>query len=172
MLRAFTTGAALIAMTAPGVAGDWQSQNIDDHLKGRIGVGTTVGGMLVGGDRGSNIGLLRAYCAENQTVVNIYSDKVYFGSSSGVPVRYVLDGGPVQRAQWSTCVNSRCVGLWSGQGIPFLKSLYGKRELKVVIELSFTAPVNATFNVDGAEGALAEVGEACGWIPKAATKKQ
>lgn len=164
MFRLLISAAALF-VASPAAAGDWQHQAIHDHLKGKIGIGAMVGGMLEGAERGRHLGFLRVYCADNSTIVNVESDKFFFGSSP-VSVRYSIDGGSVQSAQWNNCQDSRCVGLWGGQGIPFVKSLFGKRELKMVIELRFTAPINATFHIDGAEAALSEVGETCGWMPK------
>lgn len=168
MRRAFFAVVLTLCWWSGGVvsASDWQSQYISDHLMGRIGVGAFVGGMLEGAGRRPETAILGAYCANNSTVVNIESKQVFFGSSGPV-IRYRLDDGPVQMANWDVCRDSRCVGLWRGQGIPFLKSLFGKKELKVVVELHFSAPLNGTFHVEGAEAALEEVGQACGWLPKA-----
>ena len=63
-----TIAALLVAL--PAAAGDWQHQAIHDHLKGKIGIGTMVGGMLEGAERGRHLGFLRVYCAENSTIVN------------------------------------------------------------------------------------------------------
>lgn len=168
-MRASATAVVWLALTSAAAASDWQSQNIGDHLEGNVGVASFVGGFL-DGDRGKEIAYLRVQCAKNSTTVVIYSEHIYFGMS-GAGVRYKLDEGPVQTARWDTCQNSRCVGLWNGQGIPFIKAMFGKKELRVVIELRFSGPINGTFHVDGAEGALADLGEKCGWLPKPPAKK-
>jgi hypothetical protein len=154
---------AMLCGTAPANA-DWVEQPIGDHLRGRIGIGATVGGMLDDG-RGVKTGALSAYCADNSTVVNVEATGIYFGSSS-LTVRYSVDGGPVQTTRWDYCVGGGCVGLWGGQGIPFLKALFDKRELKMVFERRFAQPVNATFRIAGAKEGLQNVGEKCGWLPK------
>jgi len=101
--------------------------------------------------------------------VTVQAEYTYFGSG-GVTVRYTLDGSAPIAATWNTCKGGGCAGLWNGQGIPFLKSLFDKRELRLVIDRRYAEPLYATIQVEGARGALAEVGEACGWTPKEPSK--
>lgn len=153
----------------PATASDWTSQDIQDHLRGKIGTGIVAKG-IVADDRARRAGQLRAYCADNSTIVNLEAEYTHFGSGS-MTVRYSLDGGPPQTARWDSCQGGSCVGLWGGQGIPFLKALFGKRELRVIVERRYTQALNATFAIEGAKEALAEVGEKCGWLPKGGNQK-
>jgi hypothetical protein len=96
---------------------------------------------------------------------------LYFGHDN-VAVEYTINGGPVQKALWSICVSSDCVGLWNGGGIPFVKSLFDKVMLRITINRSFAEPVYGAFSVAGAKEDLQDVGEKCGWLPKSTEKKQ
>lgn len=143
---------------------EWSPQAINDHLQGRVGVGVVTTG-TVSDSRGTRPAVLRAYCADNSTTVNVEWVGAYFSLAS-TPIRYTLDGGPIQRGVWAHCQGGRCAGLWNGQGIPFLKSLIDKKELRMVFDRRHLEPANATFEVEGAKTAFAEIGEKCGWLKK------
>lgn len=155
---------AVWAASTPALA-DWRSHTVNDHLKGNVGVGISASGSME--DRyGSRPAELTINCADNSTSVYMGRKGLFFGSRSAVSVAYNFDGGPVQRAAWNVCDTSDCVGLWNGQGIPFIKSMAGKSVLRVTITRSFAEPVNATFSIGGIESALEPVGQKCGWLPK------
>jgi hypothetical protein len=168
MSRIAAAAAALLFGVTPAFAADWITHGVNDHLTGKSGPGAAVDGVIEQDGRKQR-GQLWAYCSTNSTTVNISAEYIYFGSSN-VAFRYTLDGGAPATAYWNYCQGGKCIGLWNGQGIPFLKSLFDKREMRAVIDRLHLAPLYATFHVDGARGALVEVGETCGWLPKEAPK--
>lgn len=146
------------------MAGDWEGHNVVDHLRGKIGYGATATGVVE--DRfGKRAGEFTVNCADNSTTAYMAAKGLYFGSAELIGVEYTIDGGPVQKAQWSTCQGRDCVGLWNGAGIPFVKSLLDKALLKIVAHRSFAEPIYGSFAIAGSDE-LRLIGKLCGWISK------
>jgi hypothetical protein len=155
-----TVAAVLVLLPVAALADSWSP------FKSATGTGTSVQGELKGGGRGGNgPGTLRAMCSDKSTIVEVAGDSFNFGSSDMV-VRYKLDYGPLESATWEACERRHCVGLGGGQSIASLKTLFNKRQLRMVFELRDGDPIDATFNIAGAQDALAEVGQRCAWLPK------
>lgn len=159
--------ATLLTLLIPcgSLAQGWQERNVTDHLRGKIGIGQWVKGLMEDERGRTHPGELVANCSDNSTTVYVGSDNVFVGGNSS-QVAWTLDNGPVQRGIWSICADNRCVGLWNGNGIPFLKSLFDKNLLKVTIRRYDGQALNGTFAVSGAKVALETVGQLCGWMPK------
>lgn len=164
MVKSVILAAICTIASTPALA-DWRPHTVSDHLKGNVGVGISAAGTME--DRyGSRPAELTINCADNSTTIYMGRKGLFFGSRSGVSVAYNFDSGTVQRATWSTCDSSDCVGLWNGQGIPLIKSMVGKNILRVTITRTFAEPVYGTFSIGGIEAAMQPVGQKCGWLPK------
>lgn len=159
--------ALLLTLTVPCwvSAQDWQEHNVTDHLRGKIGTGVWVTGQIEDERRRIHDGQLVANCSDNATTMYVGSDRVFIGGESS-RIAWTLDGGPIQQGTWNICADSKCAGLWHGNGIPFLKSLFDKNVLKVTIRRYDNQEVYGTFNITGAKAALEPIGQACGWLPK------
>jgi hypothetical protein len=61
-------------------------------------------------------------------------------------------------------MNHKWVGWWGGAGIPFAKSLYEAKTLKVsIVDHLNGEQTTFTFDIEGAQHGLAEVAAACKW---------
>lgn len=143
----------------------WQGQNVTDHLRGKVGLGQRLSGLMEDERGRTHPGYLVANCSDNSTTMYVGSDRVFVGGNSS-RVAWTVDNGPVQHGTWNICADNRCAGLWHGNGIPFLKSLFGKNLLKITIRRYDGQALNGTFTISGAKEALEPVGQLCGWIPK------
>jgi len=159
--------ALLLTLMMPCVAGaqGWQERNVTDHLRGKIGIGAWVKGDIEDERRRTHDGQLVANCSDNATTMYVGSDQVFIGGDSS-RVAWTLDNGPVQQGAWNICADNKCAGLWRGNGIPFLKSLFEKNVLKITIRRYDGQHIYGTFNIAGAKAALEPIGQACGWLSK------
>ena len=159
----FATLLSCTALAGHSFANDWQPARVGDlHMDREGSPAAIVGGIFDAGGQ-HHTGTLAVSCIADTTVVSIQSRQLHLGITP-VPVKVALDDGPAQSASWDACANGACIGLWSGKGIPFLRSLLAKNDLKVVIDRQFGPPIVASFRVAGAEAGLLLVGEKCGWI--------
>ena len=79
-------------------------------------------------------------------------------------MRYKLDDQQPKTVNVRPSMNSKWVGWWDGAGIPFAKSLYGAKTLKVsILDHLNGEETTFTFDVEGAQQGLAEVAAACKW---------
>lgn len=101
-------------------------------------------------------------CKENKTVIYInYS--AFLGSDEGY-LTYRIDKGTAQRVEWGISTNHYSIGLWSGNGsIPFIKKLFGKKQLLTRVEPYSESPVTTTFHIAGLEEAIKPLRKACYW---------
>jgi hypothetical protein len=97
-------------------------------------------------------GFVRANSADQKTTVAAGSDAIFVGGDSA-RVAWTLDNGPVQQTNWNVCVSNHCAALVSGNGIPFLKTLFDKSLLKITINRYDGQQVRGTFTITGAKAA-------------------
>jgi hypothetical protein len=148
-------------------AEEWSHVDVIDHLRGTIGKGVSFEGSIE--DRGKKqSGWLVVHCAGNSTTVLLETRNIYYGGGNRLKVQYALDGASVQTTWWDICESGDCIGLWGGSGIPFVKQLFNKTELRLTVSRSFGGPIHGVFRVEGAVAALHDVGRACNWLPKVA----
>lgn len=159
MMLAAVTAVALV----PGVAqAMWNKGDVTDHLDGKIGVGTeTIGSAEIRGRTVASV--LSIDCQKNSTTVG-FSHKNWFVHFSRPALRSKLDDGPIKTLDVRPSMNNKWAGLWGGAGIPFAKSLYGAKTLKVsILDHLNGEETTMTFDVAGAEDGLADVAAACKW---------
>jgi type VI secretion system protein VasI len=106
-------------------------------------------------------------CQENTTSVIISTTGCHLASSDynnyGV-VTYRLDEAPSSTRDFVESTDNRALGLWSGgEAIPFIKDLFGHRELLTRFTPFNDSPVTARFSIAAVEEAVAPLREACGW---------
>lgn len=143
-------------------AGSWKHYSVKGSFGGVIGHGVEIGGQLTAG-HGVRPGFFNADCVDNQTVVRVEARNFDFGTSP-VRVRWAAGDAPEQADIWQVCDDGSCIGLWQGQGIPFLKSLMGATQLNLTIESRYAKPITASFPIEGSLEALGSVGRHCGWL--------
>lgn len=160
-MRVLAVALLLIAGLSASAAAQWTPFTAKDHLRGDVGVGTGAVGDI-DGQYGRRKAEFNVYCAENETYINIDS-KAFYVDGDSVTIEYTLNGGPVRRATWDVCQGGVCIGLWHGAGIPFLKSLYDKASLRMVIHPRHLAPSNLTFSIAGAKEAFEPLAKLCKW---------
>ena len=155
---------AALIITHPASADEWTQFNVSSTRSGQNGVAAKISG-VINDSHGTRAARLVVSCVDNGTSVFVSADYLVFGGDV-VRAEYAIDGGPVHRAYWNVCAGDLCAGLWSGAGIPFLKSFLDAAVLKITLTRHFGAPIYATFPVHGAREALKDVGRQCGWMPE------
>ncbi|WP_020696424.1 type VI secretion system-associated protein TagO [Reyranella massiliensis] len=160
-MRVLVAALLLAVGLSSNAAAQWSPFNVSDHLRGNTGVGVTASGEI-DGQYGKRKAELNVFCAENETRIIIASKPFYVGGDN-VTMEYTLNGGPVQKATWGVCKGDGCIGLWRGAGIPFLKSLYDKALLRMVIHPRHLAPSRLTFPIAGAKEAFEPLAKLCKW---------
>lgn len=143
-------------------ADSWKHYSVRDSSGVVIGRGVEIGGQLTA-SHAVRPGIFNTECAGNQTVVRVEVRNFDFGTSP-VHVRWIVGNAPEQADIWQVCDDGSCIGLWQGQGIPFLKSLMGATQLNLTIESRFAKPITASFPIEGSLEKLGSVGRDCGWL--------
>lgn len=158
---AVVVAALALPVCGPAVANDWAQFSVSSLASGTAGIAARVSGVI--DDRhGTRAAQLVVTCSDNSTGVFLSADYLVFGGDI-VRVEYTVDRGAAQRAYWHVCAGDLCAGLWNGSGIPFVRSLLDATVLRMRLSRHFGGPISATFAVQGARDALAEVRRQCGW---------
>jgi hypothetical protein len=152
----------LFVCVQPVTADEWTLFSMPGSLPGRSGAAARVSG-VIDDNHGTRSARLVVSCTGDATSVFLSADALVFGGDVA-RAEYTVDGGPVQRAYWNVCAGDLCVGLWSGTGIPFLRSLLDAAVLRMTLTRHFGEPIHATFPVAGAREALRNIGRQCGWM--------
>jgi hypothetical protein len=162
MMRKIKALVAAAAVMMPLAAQAWQRQAVTDALEGVTGVGVRAFGTAEVSGR-THAAALIVNCEKNSTTVVFSHDG--FVHFSRPAMRFRLDDKPVQNAPGvGPSMNNHYVGWWNGAGIPFAKSLYGAKQLKVdILDHLMGEQTVFTFNVEGAQEGLAEAAAACKW---------
>ena len=106
-------------------------------------------------------------CPENTTSMYIATTGCHLVSSeynNYGDVTYRIDDEPAKTRGFDSSTSSRALGLWSGgSAIPFVKFLFGHKELLTRFTPFNENAVSARFKIDGLEEAAAPLREACEW---------
>ena len=159
---------AIERMKAVRRAAGWQVAVSHEHVSGKGGLTASLEGIVreKGVERPATIGVT---CRDNSTTFVIYVPDSHFGREA-LSVEYATDNGPVRRATWVAGRDATAVGLWYGQGIPFLTEIYGKHELRVTVQRSFAASLDFTFALSDTEARLKPLADACHWSPSSSQR--
>jgi hypothetical protein len=88
---------------------------------------------------------------------------MYFGSGR-MQVQWSIDGSKLEGAPWSTCEFGDCLSLRGERAIAIARALMAAAELRLIIDRGFGALIDASFDVEGGQAAIAAVGKGCGWL--------
>lgn len=106
-------------------------------------------------------------CQENTTSLIIATSGCHLVSSQYNDygdVTYRIDDLSSRTRGFDESTSNRSLGLWSGgTSIPFIKSMFGHKELLTRFTPFNSNPVTARFQIGGLEEAIAPLREACGW---------
>ncbi len=104
-------------------------------------------------------------CMEKTTAVYISGNCHLASGFQGYgDVTYRIDDNKAQTRGFEASTDNSALGLWSGKrAIPFVKELFGGSKLTVRFTPFGMSPAKATFDIAGAEAAVADMRNACSW---------
>lgn len=103
-------------------------------------------------------------CRENSTHFYFVFDDMFMADSGGYGIVTVrADKDKARKLNMTESTDHGALGLWSGNGVSFLKYLVGKKTLLMVATPYSESSIEATFNMQGYEAAIKEVRAACKW---------
>lgn len=104
-------------------------------------------------------------CMENTTSVFAIWGGHFMSSIQGRGrVEYRIDNEPASAVNMVESNDNMALGLWSGRkAIPFAKKLFGASQLYIRATPFNESAVEMTFEIEGIEGEIEPLREACGW---------
>lgn len=145
------------APAVDGLVGRWIVSEEKDKLDGAKRV---VAMSIAAEDWGRDKPVLIMRCAANRTEAFVGTEK-YLGTRMSFQVKWRVDNTPIRTEYWGSSGNGRAA--FSQQPIPFIKALFGGKELVFNIQPYGEGPHTISFEIDGAEKAAEKVRKACGW---------
>ncbi|HYD04873.1 MAG TPA: type VI secretion system-associated protein TagO [Reyranella sp.] len=154
-------GVALSLAAGLPVGGSWRTATIKDPVRGEIGkVAATEGAIKYRGRM--QPALLIVECAEGETALSLTTADMYFGTGRN-QVQWSVDGSKLEGAQWSTCTFGDCLSFRGERAVALVQSLMQATELRLTIDRGYGSLIDAAFDVEDGNVALAGVGRGCGW---------
>ncbi|WP_457650856.1 type VI secretion system-associated protein TagO [Profundibacter sp.] len=104
-------------------------------------------------------------CSENTTSI-FFSTPCHVTSGYGGygNVEYRVDDKPAGKRGFQESTDNRALGLWrGGSSIPFIKKLFGGKELLIRFTPYGESPKTASFAIVGIDDAIKPLREACHW---------
>lgn len=104
-------------------------------------------------------------CMENTTAIMIYGDCHFASGFRGYgKVEYRIDDQTAGARNFEASTDSEALGLWSGgRSIPFIRNLFGGKQLLLRATPFNQSPISMKFNITGLEEAITPLRESCGW---------
>jgi hypothetical protein len=167
-------GGAAHAQSVPAPpASPWQTEEMKTAIDGHAGIESIlIGQALANRDVPA---LLVARCFQHSTELYVKAERsamsfdwrMAFAYHTDTPVRYRINDGPIQQANWNGSLDNDAVGAWRGSAIPILKAL-AKADSGAPVKLTLEAqgmrgPSSYKFDVTGIKTAIAPIAKECGW---------
>lgn len=113
---------------------------------------------------GDNIGLV-IRCSENTTALYFHFPNQHMADIQGYGrVDYRIDKKKASRLNMSDSTDSKALGLWrGGKSIPFIKKLFGAKNLLIRYTPYSESPNEVNFNINGLEDVIEPLRKACNW---------
>lgn len=103
-------------------------------------------------------------CKENKTVIFAVFSDYFLGSSTELSyIEYRVDSEKAERKRFYISNDHKAIGLWDGESIKFIKSLFSKNQLILRVTPFSESPVTAIFPISGIETAIDPLRKACNW---------
>lgn len=154
-----------VSQTTPA-EGDWSVRTETSELTDETNVFMSVHSeedINCGWNRGGRIQLL-VRCMENTTSVIFLTDCHMTSHGGYGVVDYRVDDNPARDIRMEESTSNRALGLWVGRrSIPFIRNLFGARQLIARMTPYAENPFTVTFDIAGLEDAIAPLRAACNW---------
>ncbi|MBC6442251.1 MAG: hypothetical protein GDA53_03840 [Rhodobacteraceae bacterium] len=102
-------------------------------------------------------------CQENSTHMYFHFDGHFMSDHRHGHITYRIDKEKARTRKFEESNNNKSLGLWSGSGIGFLKSLFDHDKLFIRATPYNENVVETTFNITGLREAIKPLRKACNW---------
>ncbi|RWR08500.1 type VI secretion system-associated protein TagO [Paenirhodobacter populi] len=106
-------------------------------------------------------------CMENTTAILLSTSSCHLTSSEYNDygdIQYRIDDLPARTKGFTESTSNDTLGLWSGgAAIPFIKSLFGHKQLIMRFTPFNESPKTVTFDISGIDEAVKPLRDACNW---------